>query len=192
MIITKRLSAPSVWNANQSWYYKALWTSGDYRLQVNIRRNAFEDQSYARVEVWSAAELKWSTVVSQPITLMVCKKVSYVQENVTIRNFAADEESLLDEAAIVLHGPAEADADLMHSGRAGIILKKVQKDCEGLHFEVWEDDDCVGYGDLWDEDGIGYTGGTPSVFEDEEISTIVEDIAFAWAEVMGMDVKRPK
>lgn len=44
------------YNASQSWYRERIVTKGDVRLRYSIRRNAYEEQSSAKVQVWSRDE----------------------------------------------------------------------------------------------------------------------------------------
>jgi hypothetical protein len=107
-------------NVSQSWELTGLYaTTAGTRLRVRIRRNAYDEQSYGRVEVWSPTDLRWNAVhhLAHP-QLAVCGKqpapdrrapavpiVSYVQERLShagVEAFAADEWTLLAAAMRIL------------------------------------------------------------------------------------------
>lgn len=96
----------------QSWRYQrtsSVTRGGQYdspqRIRVDIRRNAHDDQSHARVELW--AKDRWSAVVDVPITELACARLWYGQEiPATVAHFRADAAKLEQEAMCVLWGPA--------------------------------------------------------------------------------------
>lgn len=84
----------------------------DFKLRVQIIRNAYEQQSYAVVKVWSPNFLKWETIGELPRAEMKVlgdhrgmKVVSYTSKELEqegIEAFAADELALLLMAEKVL------------------------------------------------------------------------------------------
>ena len=102
-MITITISKPiseRVYNADQSWYFERTVTATKnakkVKLQVNIRRNAYNDQSYARVKRWSGTE--WKNVVDAPITECECKSITYVDRLPATGLFKDDADRLLQEA----------------------------------------------------------------------------------------------
>src|SRR5215472_3849800 len=101
-------------NVSQSWELTGVYrTRTGTRLRVRIRRNAYNEQSFGKVEVWTPAG--WSQVhyLSHP-QLEVCAHtgpewgqvlVSYTEKPLSqagVEAFAADEASLLTVALQVL------------------------------------------------------------------------------------------
>jgi hypothetical protein len=88
------------YNRDQSWYFETViqFNNGvkQFTLKVNIRRNAYDNQSCAKVYFWDGT--KWNVIVDAPITECECKKISYVTNNVTTNDFTADSDRLLKEA----------------------------------------------------------------------------------------------
>jgi hypothetical protein len=63
---------------SQSWFYTHIEVIGSKKYRVRIRRNAYDFQCYAIVEIWTGK--KWAEVISRPIEEMSCSSVSYTQE----------------------------------------------------------------------------------------------------------------
>lgn len=91
------------YNQTQSWYYvrtvavdKSPSKPG-IRIKVEIRRNAYDEQSYGRTYLWSGS--KWELVVNSPIEGLRCEHASYVHNKyeVDCQAFERDAEDLLDE-----------------------------------------------------------------------------------------------
>lgn len=75
----------SVQNANHSWIWQQIREYSNkqvHRLRANIRRNAYDNQSYANIEKWSD-ERGWVIISSHPVTDYPCAKVSYVTKELT-------------------------------------------------------------------------------------------------------------
>jgi hypothetical protein len=102
-------------NVNQSWELTAIYeTPAGTRLRVHIRRNAYDSQSYGKVEAWSPTGLQWNQVhYLSHRQLEVCARtgpmdrevVLYVRpqlDQAGIEAFAADESTLLTVAMQVL------------------------------------------------------------------------------------------
>ncbi|MCK9434346.1 MAG: hypothetical protein M0R32_05870 [Candidatus Cloacimonetes bacterium] len=66
---------------SQSWFYTHIEILGPNKYRVRIRRNAYDFQCYAIVEIWTGK--KWSQVISRPIEEMSCNSVSYTQETLS-------------------------------------------------------------------------------------------------------------
>ena len=74
------------------------------QLRVDIRRNAYDEQSHRIIWIWSARDSKWNLLWSLPFDRAHCHPVSYVQtrSKVDIRLFEKDEAELLERAKEIL------------------------------------------------------------------------------------------
>ena len=91
------------YNENQSWILNYTVGIGDeHRLLVEIRRNAYDQQSYGRVSRWDGT--RWHRVVNVPISECQCRVVSYVQPEGKAREdlFVLDAYRLLEEAKKII------------------------------------------------------------------------------------------
>ncbi len=88
-----------VYNSNQSWYFEELLMLDDKKIQIRIRKNAYDFQSWGIVELWDGT--KWNKIHTCPGELLKCKR-SYVEPNVTALDFAEDRKDLLHCAKVVL------------------------------------------------------------------------------------------
>jgi hypothetical protein len=97
-----------LWHAEQSWNYRAIHRvprAGERHLmvRVDIRRNAYDGQSYLRAEVFGDTDLKWNVVDSLPMDKgRACYKVVYVHDTADIKLFRKDEAELLQMAVAIL------------------------------------------------------------------------------------------
>lgn len=96
--------AEQVYNAEQSWYFERIVKAGCWgstKLRVKIRRNAYDDQSFARVYLWTKTE--WSLVAERPITDCECRRLSYtLRGGVSARDFENDYAALIATALAVI------------------------------------------------------------------------------------------
>lgn len=53
-----------VWHGEQSWCFERIEEVGGHRLRTKIRHNAYDFQSYARIDRWDGAE--WKTLHTIP------------------------------------------------------------------------------------------------------------------------------
>lgn len=100
ILINRNLS-----NGQQSWVLDEIGELGDNKLRTQIRRNAYNDQSTARISVWTGIENGWTEVASLPITECACSSVSYTTKTLAFAEhemFDADVERLVGLAAAVL------------------------------------------------------------------------------------------
>ena len=96
------------YNQDQSWYYERTskfespaqseweWLWHRVKLKVNIRRNAYDHQSYARVHLWNGQQ--WNLLVDAPISECLCKDVDWIDKNAKPSFFTADCNRLIVEA----------------------------------------------------------------------------------------------
>jgi len=89
-----------LWNARSSWNYTAITDHEGTRLRVEIRRNAYDDQSHAICERWDGST--WQQVTSRPIEVMVSRIESYVTQTADIEKFRQDADDLRSRALAVI------------------------------------------------------------------------------------------
>lgn len=94
-----------VYNENQSWYFERVVEvkakgGKKHVLQIDIRRNAYDNQSYAKVKRWNGEE--WKQVIHQPISRCECKGISYVQGGIRVSHFENDAKRLMEEAVQIV------------------------------------------------------------------------------------------
>jgi len=90
-----------LYNRDQSWYFERI-VRKDVRsapLKVDIRRNAYDNQSGARVWRWNGSE--WKLVVDAPISDCVCRSVRYTND-ASVSDFECDFDRLLNEALEII------------------------------------------------------------------------------------------
>ena len=90
------------YHQDQSWYYTAVLDQNGHKFRIEIRRNAYDDQSYAKISRWEGSQ--WQRVHDKPIMDCHCHRISYVQEGVTIEDFSVDANVLLKVAIAIVDG----------------------------------------------------------------------------------------
>lgn len=86
------------YQANQSWCLDRIYSLGQHRIRVKIRRNAYDEQSYAVVESWHMSG--WQQIAHRHISFLACKTVSYQGKD--------GQRALFDKDATVLYHMALA------------------------------------------------------------------------------------
>lgn len=108
--MTKTAINPIAYNTDQSWNYQVHFLTGNgVMLRISIRRNAYDNQSHARVEAFDGAGLKWNPLGSIPFETCACKTISYVQKQLTGSDmvlFEQDADRLLQMALVILQDSA--------------------------------------------------------------------------------------
>jgi hypothetical protein len=96
-----------LYNMNQSWNYKLIVVVGrgknKHKLRVDIRNNAYDFQSHAKISRWDGD--KWYFVTSKPIEDCSCEAAVYVlrlDEHFDISIFRKDAIDLIEEAKAVV------------------------------------------------------------------------------------------
>ena len=93
-------------NHNQSWIYTLFCTilnvhdtAGQFpKIRVTLTRNAYDQQSFANVEVFSKTEMKWNRVICEVYTKdFKSSVVSYVEKNPNKNLFVEDANMLLQK-----------------------------------------------------------------------------------------------
>lgn len=89
--------------SQQSWFHTQVFKVGDTKLRTRICRNAYDFQSYAKVERWNGEE--WKEVATRPISELLCKDVGYYEQTLTAEQkgfFEFDAEVLLNLAIAII------------------------------------------------------------------------------------------
>ena len=82
-------------------YQELILLDSGMRLRVDIRSNAYLEQSWARILMWSGRT--WQEVWSIPCGQMQTKQALYVQRGpVSVDEFAKDRDELLKVARVVV------------------------------------------------------------------------------------------
>jgi hypothetical protein len=91
------------YNLSQSWCYERIIAIDGAKLKVEIRRNAYDDQSYMRGYVLDSSVVKWNLVVNRPIKGSNCEPASYVQDRNKVDKslFVADADSIIEELKVI-------------------------------------------------------------------------------------------
>lgn len=84
----------------QSHNYQEILSADGKKLRISIKRDAYDFQSYARVEALGNDEIKWNVIHSIPYTEIKMKK-SYVSQ-ASAADFADDRAELLRVAKALL------------------------------------------------------------------------------------------
>jgi hypothetical protein len=70
-----------LYNLDQSWNYEKVVAVHDrLKLRVEIRRNAYDNQSYVRGHAFDPVHLRWNLLVDKPISTAACKEENYVKK----------------------------------------------------------------------------------------------------------------
>lgn len=96
-----------LYKRDQSWNYDVIYKftfddklginrSIDLRFRVQIRRNAYNDQSWIRGSIMSPSHFCWNTLVERPIQTAFCEKESYLRD-ATMESFRKDALSVVKE-----------------------------------------------------------------------------------------------
>ena len=99
--------------SSQSWKFNVIVIISGRKLRVRIVRNAYDDQSHAKVELW--ANDKWELVTGMPIADCKCAVISYVthRENFSIGLFREDARTLLQEAVQIALGDERPEVAML-------------------------------------------------------------------------------
>jgi len=75
----KPVIAERLWRdaMHQTCHYELIQRAGTHRLRAQIERNAYDDQSFARIQRWDGAQ--WQGVSTWPISACASKAVSAYQ-----------------------------------------------------------------------------------------------------------------
>lgn len=82
------------------WDFTKIVIISGKKIKVKIKRDAYDEQSYAKVELWSND--KWNHVYNVPIVKCHSKNISYVQDKIDESLFEKDFEDLLNIAIKII------------------------------------------------------------------------------------------
>ena len=72
--------------ASQSWYYTEVRKYGDDLVRVEVKRNAYDHQSYIALDKW--VSIGWQTMIMHPVTGTPVENVSYTGKDDDLSPFA--------------------------------------------------------------------------------------------------------
>ena len=99
---TKKIISQSFYQQGQSWQMVGIYEQQNgLRLRVHIKRNAYDEQSFAKLEVFSQTEKKWNLVHSKPIQQCACRETSYVLSPEEFERRGHDDMMLVDRDLLV-------------------------------------------------------------------------------------------
>jgi hypothetical protein len=64
---TRQVISVRTWNASQSWHHEATVRVLAHKIRIRIRRNAYDDQSYAEAQLFTL-ENGWKQICHRPIS----------------------------------------------------------------------------------------------------------------------------
>lgn len=88
-----------IWNEKQSWYYESTLTISGRKIKIEIRRNAYDFQSWAIALLFDGN--KWNQIAHIPHPQMKCMHVSYVG-NASVEDFREDTDALIKEVTMLI------------------------------------------------------------------------------------------
>jgi len=88
--------------SDQSWHYCRVVSQGPHKLQVVIKRNSYDSQSYIYGNAFDPVHLSWNRLVTRPIETAACRGATYVRANESIIPFQKDAYSVLNEMLEIL------------------------------------------------------------------------------------------
>lgn len=92
------------WQGSQSWNFEGVYRliGSPHKLRVSIKRDSYNAQSHARIEIWSQAELKWNFVRALPWEQTTTFGTFAYQNSAPTAEFATDTQELLELAADIV------------------------------------------------------------------------------------------
>lgn len=107
--VSKKLSSETR-NTNQSWFYESIHQHCGEALRVEIRVNAYANQSHATIEIYNPTAKAWNPLASIPFDAAhyEANRVVYVLQSVSESAFLRDEQRLLAKAALILNHARKA------------------------------------------------------------------------------------
>jgi hypothetical protein len=92
-----------VWKGSQSWNYQHVFTVPGtlHKLRVTVKRDSYDEQSWARIELWSGAS--WTLMQRLSGHEKIMKGLpSSVHDGVSAQSFAKVHDELLRVASELL------------------------------------------------------------------------------------------
>ena len=97
-------------NKNQSWRFEGIYRSPSDVVRVDVRKNAYLDQSHAHISVWSANG--WQVFCSLPVSEWFASTPNYTKktlERTDKYGFTAVRDRLLGKLALGFYNSSEVE-----------------------------------------------------------------------------------
>lgn len=95
-----------VWKAGQSVWFEQHWSVFGEVVVITIKRNAYDDQSDARAQIYGPIDRKWNRLVQLPIADLPCAEVSDVlfpaEKTTHERLMLASADKLLAKVVLII------------------------------------------------------------------------------------------
>jgi len=85
---------------SQSWNYERLLDHKGKRLKVLIKRDSYDNQSYAKMYIHK--DDQWNLLTGIPYANMSSLSISYVDSNITDKDFVNDYLTLVNKSKLIL------------------------------------------------------------------------------------------
>lgn len=96
---------------DQSWCYEAIWALCGRKLRVMVTRNAYDNQSFCKIQTFDEAATEWKFLCDIPFSKeLACYEVSWATDDQPDQTlFEIDGDLVLEKACRILN-PYYADA----------------------------------------------------------------------------------
>ena len=92
-----------LYNRSQSWYYTYIEKNDYGKLKVEIRRNAYDEQSYIHGFVFSPKDMQWNLLIDYPLShFPTIERISYVHMNVQQEPFEIVRQKIVSELLTII------------------------------------------------------------------------------------------
>jgi len=89
---------------DQSWCYEAMWALCGHKLRVMVTRNAYDQQSFCKVQSFDLQALEWKFLCDLPFNKdLACFKVSWTAEQPDQTLFEIDADIVIEKACRILN-----------------------------------------------------------------------------------------
>lgn len=100
----RKVISKEVAKGQQDVVFKEILVTGGLRLRVDIRSDAYDFQSHARIDVFRPADLKWNHLASIHYSVMTTPHKLYYKLNGTDEQwFLKDRNELVRQATEILN-----------------------------------------------------------------------------------------
>lgn len=102
MANTLVVKSSTVYSTSQGRHLSEVWQYNNLMVKVEVYRDLYEAQSYARAEVFSPVSLKWNPLTSVPYPLMAATEQSHVSPAKVDPALREDAATLRAQALVIL------------------------------------------------------------------------------------------
>ena len=93
-----------MFHRDQSWCYEAIWALCGRKIRVMVTRNAYDAQSFCKVQTYGEDPGTWNYLCDLPFNKdRHCYKVNYTSEIVDQPLFEQDADDVLEKACRILN-----------------------------------------------------------------------------------------